>query len=494
VSRRFKIRRNDNCPCGSGKKYKKCCEGRVDWNSILRSETEPDWRQYLSIRDRNIHFTNRIAEALQLNNIKEFLGLQVYKEAFTAEAVRKIHEAVMEFWPPDMDIDEVLKGASTGVSGLYIGDYEIRYILRCITRHSIYANKILVVDPFVYPTSVRDEYNPIIEPEQYRNQTLKNVNFWFMLLPWIEAGIIEVIRTPADFDTKLNWESMKRQLKKFEENEELKGSAEKSIEEMKKRHMQNRLFQLLLTAPDSYIKNIFEELKLGDDTYTVGKFLEYIHIMRQEDPNFLEPLGPDSKTGQLHMITTGSSYDIARLTANLTRSYLFTDLSVRWREIELDHASHSVENKIWAPFSKAMQNANLKYLNALRLEHTLILRMEGRLERLRTFLRKVWKEACTGDPFDETNAQLLTEELFEKIQEAEEEWKQIDRDLLNIIGKELRMGLLAAGPLIASGNADFLAAAGIIAGASNLAVSFFKRRSFPNLFPAAFFMKIKDET
>ncbi len=185
MSRRSKIGRNDPCPCMTGKKSKDCCLGKVDWEAILGQGR--DYRPYLSIRGRNLHFAAQISEALQLNALGKTASLKDYKAAFTAEAVRKIYEAVMDVWPPDIDIVETLKGSSGDVSGLYIGDYSSPYITRAIVRHSIYANRILLIDPFVYPASFRDEYNPIINPEQHRAQTLKNVNLWFGLLPWIEA-------------------------------------------------------------------------------------------------------------------------------------------------------------------------------------------------------------------------------------------------------------------------------------------------------------------
>jgi hypothetical protein len=37
------VGRNDPCPCGSGKKYKKCCLGKENWSSyrsILHLEEE----------------------------------------------------------------------------------------------------------------------------------------------------------------------------------------------------------------------------------------------------------------------------------------------------------------------------------------------------------------------------------------------------------------------------------------------------------------------
>src|SRR5207245_2328515 len=161
---KLKIGRNDPCPCGSVSKYKQCCEGRVDWNNVFRSGADP--REHLSVRGRNIYFANRMGEVLQLDGLENPQSLKNYKAAFTAEAVRKIHEAVMEVWPPDLDIVRVLERASTDVSGLYIGDYGHEYISRGIVRHSIYANKILIVDPFIYPSSVRNKFNPIIKPEQ----------------------------------------------------------------------------------------------------------------------------------------------------------------------------------------------------------------------------------------------------------------------------------------------------------------------------------------
>lgn len=483
-----KIGRNNLCPCGTGKKFKQCCYGRVDWNEIFRSGK--DWRPYLSIRGRNINFVNRVAEILQLDS-RKVQSLSDYKKGFTEKAVREIHEAILEVWAPNSDITNILQSTSNDVSGLYIGDYEIEYISRGIVRHSIYANKILIVDPFIYPKSVRDEYNPILEPGKYRAQTLKNVNFWLSLIPWIESNLIEVIRTPADFDHRLNWESMKRQKKKFEETAELKEASERSVEELKKRHMEKHAQTLmLLNAPDSYIEDLIKKFDLEKDGYTAKDFLKYINEQREKDPNFLEPLGSD-KEGQLHMMSTGTSYDIARLTSNITNSYLVTDIYVKWREIEIDRSQNNAESRVWSPIAKAFQESPLKFLNNLKLEHALKLRKEGRLESLRSFLLKVWKQARTEEPFDETNAILFAEELRDEVSLAKEEWDKIDQDLIKIIGGEAGAGLLAAGPLVAAGHGLFVGAAAAAVGAATLAASYTRRKHFPDRFPAAFFMNIE---
>ena len=119
MSRKAKVKRNDSCPCGSGNKYKHCCKGRTGWNEIFRSGI--DWIPFLSVRGRNIYFTNRISEALQLDDLGDTRTLKDYKAAFTTDAVRKIHEAIMEVWPPDTDINSLLENSRDDVSGLYIG-------------------------------------------------------------------------------------------------------------------------------------------------------------------------------------------------------------------------------------------------------------------------------------------------------------------------------------------------------------------------------------
>lgn len=489
MSPRSKIGRNESCPCLSGTKFKHCCEGTVDWSAIL--ESGRDYRPYLSLRGRNLYFTKSICDALQFDKLGRDRYSKAYKAAFTAAAVREIHEAVVDIWPRNIDIAAALRRSRGDVSGLYIGDYGSEYIKRAIVRHSIYANKILLVDPFVYPPSVRDEYNPIVNPEQYRAQTLKNVNLWFELLPWIEAGIVLVIRPPSDFDPQLNWDLMTAQMKKFDESPELQAASKESVDELGDRHTKRLLYQqLLLGAPDSYLKRKFEELDLGKDGLQVDEFLESIRQERDHDPDFLEPLGPENE-GQLSIVSSGASYPGAKIVADLTGSYLFTDIHVKWREMELDRAAHSAENKVWAPFAKALQNTSLRYLNSVRLEHALTLRNEGRLESLRRFLTKVWTGARMDDHFDAANAVLLGEELAERISEAEIEWRKIDADLARSIGKVAAGSLFAAGPLIAAGHAFFLAAASAVAAGTTLVDSTLKRRSFADRFPAAFFMKIE---
>jgi hypothetical protein len=63
MSRRSKLKRNEPCPCLSGEKFKNCCSGKIDWETIVQKGL--DYRPFLSVRGRNLQFVDRIAEALQ---------------------------------------------------------------------------------------------------------------------------------------------------------------------------------------------------------------------------------------------------------------------------------------------------------------------------------------------------------------------------------------------------------------------------------------------
>ena len=481
-----KIRRNDLCPCGSGRKFKHCCDGEVDWRSIQASGTDP--RPYLSTRGRNIGFLESMAEVLQLDSLTS--SLPNLKKAFTGGSVSTIHEAVLKWWPPETNIDQILRRNSKEVRGLYVGQYQPELLVKGIVRHSIYSNKLMVVDPFVYPLAVQDAFNPILNPEQYRTQTLKNFNLWIALYPWIREGIVEVIRTPDDFDPELKWNAMVRQTKKYEENEELSRAAEESAAEMLSRYREELISLRLLSAPNTYLKKFFHESGLDESGVSFDAFIADIDRRRARDPNFLAPLGPDGLSSQLHMFSTGANYEIARLTSNLSGSHLVTDVAVKWLEIELDRKQHQVSNAEWEPFAKAFQEVQFKHLDNVGLDDALVIRQKDHLHSMRTFLRRVWSSASADAPFDTANSRILADELRHEVAEAEAEWRAIDRELLKRVGSQFASGTLAAGPLIASGYGTFVAAAVATAGAVNLMISRSMRKSFMSRFPAAFFLGV----
>lgn len=136
---------------------------------------------------------------------------------------------------------------------------------------------------------------------------------------------------------------------------------------MQKRHLDSSYFELdVLNRPDEYFRGLYREVGNAPEGITEDGFVEHIHRLRERNPNFLEPVGPQNPS-QLFKATAGGTYDVARLTAQFCGSYLFTDLRARWVQIERDRREHSAANKTWSPFAKSVQNARLHYLNNLDL-------------------------------------------------------------------------------------------------------------------------------
>jgi hypothetical protein len=445
----------------------------------------------LTVQGKNLAFIEKLSDLFDIDHNGKPKAIRDYKKAFTARAVRDIHEEIVRLWPKTMDIGKTLSSASADVSGLYVGDYSPEHLLRSIVRHSLYSSKLLIADPFVYAHSVRNQYNPILNPDQYRTQTLRNVNLWLTLAPWIKAGLVEIIRTPADFSHKLQWDSLKEQEQKFASSPELQAAAEITVNELRARHVEKWKYRdTVLSMPDFALVHELQQLADPANGITVEDLLDHVRRQREDDPDFLEVASLNANEAQITMLTTGGTYNVAKLTASMTGSYLVTDLTSKWKEIELDRAAQSDETEAWSPFAKAFQDADFKYLNDVSIEDALRLRREDRLGTMRTFLRSVWKQACDPNSFGNVDGVLLADELNAEVAKANVEWSKIDQDLLKTTIGGTGAGLMAAGPLIESGHGYFLAGAAMLGGAASLVAAAWNRRKFPLQYPAAFFLKL----
>lgn len=482
----MKIGSNENCPCLSGKKYKKCCRGRVDWPT-LGARPWYEVAPYLSARGKNIFFVQEILGALQLDTVKGPVPMERFKAAFTPAAVRQIFEAVQTLWPSGEDLQRVLRTEASATSGLYIGHYDTERILRGVTRHSLYADRILLVDPFPHPATIQERFNPLAHPEMHRSTTLRWVHLWLSLFPWINADIIHFVRTPGDFNSRLLFETVEIGRRRQAAHPELQDlgndpDARELMETIMKR-------ELLYSVPDEEYRRFAREEHPDWPPEKVDEAIAYLRQERAEDPFYLKPL-PGAEKSEIVQFSTGASYEMAKVTAMDSGSYLLTDIPTRWREIELDRQEARVDDSDWEPFAKALQAAPFSYLNNITLDAALTLRQEGRLEDMRAFLRRVWREAARDAPYAVANASNLASELTQHVREAEAEWSKIDRELVKWFGTAVA-GAVASGPVIGHGAADWAPWATIAAGGVlSLYNSTRKRAEFKMRYPAGFFLKL----
>jgi hypothetical protein len=462
----------------------------VDWRAV---STKEETLFHLSPRGRNLLFADRLAGILNLDSLTEKSLGRDYKAAFTSSAVRSIQEAILEIWPPETDTAHALRYPGGDLSALYVGDYDRLYLRRGVIRNSLYSKKILILDPFIYPLKMNQQYSPLHEPDQHRVQTLRNTNLFFDLLPWIDAGIVDLIRSPTDFNPSLAIKFYRKQNEKLAASAELSDLLKEQVETLSKRHDRSSFRRnMVLAASNAYLLKIFRELPASPDKPSEEDFIEYVQRERDQDIDFLEPLG-DGNSGQLLMHSSGSGYEEAKLIASLTGAYVTTDLKVRWKEIEQDREQLGSPSDPWSPFSKAMSDAPLRVLNNIELKDALRLRLDGRLDSMRSFLNQVWRRASSDQPFRDANATALAAELQDEIRKAESDWEQIEIDARNLLFGGAAATLAAGtGVAFSLASAGFLAAAGLAGISGVVAVNAAKRRQHAIRYPAAFFLNIDD--
>jgi hypothetical protein len=180
---------NADCGCGSGKKFKKCCQNK-------REAERPSWDE-LSIRERNKIFFEGIAKILGMDKGKTWDDV---RRELNNEQVKEIHELYGFLWPIETDIISLLPKPDKIARALYTGVIDPRVIQEFATSSTLYFDEVIVQNPFLNPNSVNPQYSPVHNPHQYKQQTLKNILLFMMLMPFIEEGYINFIPDPCSFD------------------------------------------------------------------------------------------------------------------------------------------------------------------------------------------------------------------------------------------------------------------------------------------------------
>src|SRR5579863_6627400 len=98
---REKIGRNDLCPCGSGRKYKKC-HGGLDPSSFSDTTAQA---QALSLHERNLILIAAVADIFGLARGKDIWEV---KKDISDDQVRAIYQVIADLWPPDTDLNNLL--------------------------------------------------------------------------------------------------------------------------------------------------------------------------------------------------------------------------------------------------------------------------------------------------------------------------------------------------------------------------------------------------
>jgi hypothetical protein len=186
--------RNDLCRCGSGVKYKNCCRS-LDEGRQTRSEQAGASQ---TLREKNLALIAATAEIFGLSR-----PWSKVKDRMTDAQVREFYRFIATLWPVDTDHRQIMPVPDNTLRALYLGENEPELMLENVFRFCLYADQIVIVNPFDNPNVMAEEFNPIFHPGEWKLQTLRLVCHLALLAPWIEAGLVILIPDPGDFDRQL---------------------------------------------------------------------------------------------------------------------------------------------------------------------------------------------------------------------------------------------------------------------------------------------------
>lgn len=449
--------RNDPCHCGSDKKYKHCCLSLDD-----TKDARKDWmRSAQTLQDKNVALLAAANDIFGLSR-----SWDQVKAGLSDARIREFYRFVAGLWPVGTDQRHILPPPDSSLRALYLGENEPEMMVQNVFRFSLYADQILVVNPFMNPNVLAQDMNPILRPGEWRLQTLRLIYQLAQLAPWIYAGLVILIPDPGDFDHSLRLKMWGLAMKR------LNGS-KPSQEDIDQSVVKARTRRAFLCSPREYLKRMTREANPGISDEDVEKLLDEIERDRAADPLLLNDT-IDRMPAQNMVTSLGANLEMGLYICQATGSFPYTNVKFRWREILAAKQDLDATAQTWSPLTNAFQQLTFKFLGKVDSGFACTLRKEGRLEGFRAYLRKLW--TTVGGEVDLAKAEPLArdfrDELTQAYSEAQADWSAIDRDLLKwavpTVGAALVTG--AFSPIIAGGLA--------VAGLGEIIQAEMKRREF----------------
>lgn len=481
----MKIGPNDKCPCGSGKKFKKCCYhcNIEDVISARRSTTVP-----LNQEDR---LTILFAELFDIFGLKKGTHWDQVKKNISGDQVTKLYQVVASLWPPTTDYIALLPKPSDKLRALYLGEIEPEHLLSSVYRFGLYADEILIVDPFHNPWQIRSEYNPIENPNQFKSDTLKLLFFMTQIYPWVQGGIVKIIPNPGHFDFSLFKKTVGLAKNRFEDLKVTRDELDDGAEDARK-----SLRRFFLTLPVEYHVKQLKDYKPEMSEQEIAQVLDYIQDKIKEDPLVLDQ--PFDRIGeQLSILRLGGNLEMSLYLAHLAGAFPYTNVKLRWRELFSVMDQWTEDGKIWTPLTRAFQSLNFKFLNNVDPEFACAMRKDGRISSFRTFMKKIWQTVGKNPEPEkiEIACRDFRDELKDEYAKAEAEWNKIDRDFMLWAGTSITTTAVATGGALVTGSLGLgLAATFAIPAVLKLIATHGTRKDFRKTIPMSVFLDLNKKS
>jgi hypothetical protein len=408
-------------------------------------------------------------------------NLDNLKKNISESQIRELYGLIASLWPLDTDLSQLITPSGKALRALYMGDVVPEQLIRNVCRFSLYADEIVIVDPFHHPLVMSEEYSPLANPGQWKMDTLKLIAFAMFLGPWIDAGLVSLVPDPGTFDYALRKKTWNLATARMgdapltrEDEEDFNRAAEQDFQ------------RAILMMPEEYLARMTREATPGISDEGVRKVLEHFREQKKLDPLALDQ-GFDQAGSQVQVQRAGVNLEMGIYLSQMIGAFPYTNLRFRWREILSASGELAEDAQIWSPLTHAFQALDFKFLDNIDSGFACSLRKDGHLEGFRSFLRHLWKEVG-GQP-DAAKAQSLARDFCDELRgehgKAMAEWKAIDRDLLK------QFGATVVGGIVGGAFSLQLPLLGVaVAGVAELVNARLKRGEFRKKVPMSVFIDL----
>jgi len=387
-----------------------------------RENRDDPVRKY-SIKRRNQILLNAIYEIFGFAKGKDW---DDFRKELTDDKIKELYGVVGGLWNPDTEIMSFLPKPDDTVSALYTGTIDPRIAPLTISAYSLYVDRIIIISPFMNPRAMNKEYSPYESPSKYHSDTIKNVFLIMRLMPLIEAGIVEMIPNPFDFDPYFR----KRVCKMAEARLKGRGPNKEDVKRGTKLMRDDFQRSMLGLPPDILRHKIRAAIPdLSEDK--IKATIEFMQKLREQDPlASLRPMKPGKKGGQLQISHLSGNLELSLYLAQVTGSYIYTDVNFRWREFEscVNRTPEEKDLDPWAPIVQALNSFHFLMHIGLAPEFICQIKEQGTLAEFINIFRRICNSVRkTKDPND---AQTEAKELAYQIHNIDMEliWNEIDKN------------------------------------------------------------------
>jgi hypothetical protein len=312
------LKPKDSCGCGSGDLFARCCEPKP-------SELRPSWTAR-SIRERNLMLLRGLSNLLELDR-KDWT--QVRRE-MTDEKIASAYSLYEGLWPLETDLLDLLPKPDGQLRSVYTGSLHPQHINEFAIGSPLYFGEMLIQHPFVHPGTLNKKFRPTEHPGQYRGELLKTIHFFVSMMPLVEAGLVNLIPDPCDFDIHLR-DQMMAMARARASGLEFEISNDPRMEEL----MRDDFKRTLLALSEEGLRNQIARAMPQGETVDLDELMPQIGQLREADPLAVlqpESLAPETG-GQIQLMKLAPNFEIAMYLAQATGAQILTDSKHRWLEL-----------------------------------------------------------------------------------------------------------------------------------------------------------------